>query len=382
MDERAFSELVGKIYDAATDPAQMARLAATLAHAFERHSAILYLHKRPRPSSELVCILSATDNYDEAAFRSYAQYYHAHDEWLRRGIKKPLGWVNIGNELIDDGRFERTEFYNDWCRSLDAFRVLGTSVQLDGEILGSMGIQGSRQGAPFHESNRKQLALLLPHLQRTFQIHHRLQVANRNYEATLSLLDGLSIGAIIVDKAGRVLFANAAGERALKAGRGLRTSLGRLQAERPSENPKLQRMIGEAARTSAGEVSGSGGLLRLDSRCGEALRALIAPLRTSRDRFGAEQPAALITFSDAQNRTPIEEGALAVAFGLTPAEARLAAALAGGESLSDYADRSGISRNTAKGYLKQLFSKTGTSRQAEVVRQVLLDPVLRLQARR
>jgi DNA-binding CsgD family transcriptional regulator len=51
-----------------------------------------------------------------------------------------------------------------------------------------------------------------------------------------------------------------------------------------------------------------------------------------------------------------------------PAEARLAAALAGGASLKDFAEEAAISMNTAGWTLKQVFAKTDTSRQAELVR--------------
>lgn len=60
-------------------------------------------------------------------------------------------------------------------------------------------------------------------------------------------------------------------------------------------------------------------------------------------------------------------GALQQQFDLTPAQARLAASLAASESLEDYAQRTGVSVNTARTTLKSVFAKTGCRRQAELV---------------
>jgi DNA-binding CsgD family transcriptional regulator len=54
-------------------------------------------------------------------------------------------------------------------------------------------------------------------------------------------------------------------------------------------------------------------------------------------------------------------------FSLTPAEARLALHLVGGETLRSAAVKLGISYETARTCLKKIFNKTGTCRQAELV---------------
>ena len=61
-------------------------------------------------------------------------------------------------------------------------------------------------------------------------------------------------------------------------------------------------------------------------------------------------------------------------YGLTPAEARLAAALVAGQSLADFAAGRKITDNTARWTLKQVFAKTDTRRQAELVRRLLTSP--------
>lgn len=58
------------------------------------------------------------------------------------------------------------------------------------------------------------------------------------------------------------------------------------------------------------------------------------------------------------------------AFGLTPAEARLAARLRFGLSLKEASEELGISVNTARNQLKSVFDKLGVNRQADLVRHL------------
>jgi DNA-binding CsgD family transcriptional regulator len=58
---------------------------------------------------------------------------------------------------------------------------------------------------------------------------------------------------------------------------------------------------------------------------------------------------------------------LRTVFGLTGAEARLAARLAAGDDIASAAKRLGVSVGTLRGALKTIFRKTGSKRQAELV---------------
>jgi DNA-binding CsgD family transcriptional regulator len=62
-------------------------------------------------------------------------------------------------------------------------------------------------------------------------------------------------------------------------------------------------------------------------------------------------------------------------YGLTPSETRLALALLEGQSLRAAAAATAISYQTARSQLKQIFAKTGTRRQAELVRALLAASV-------
>jgi DNA-binding CsgD family transcriptional regulator len=62
-------------------------------------------------------------------------------------------------------------------------------------------------------------------------------------------------------------------------------------------------------------------------------------------------------------------------FALTPAEARLAVALAAGQTLQDYAALRAVSLNAARFLLKGIFRKTGATSQAQLVATLARLPV-------
>jgi DNA-binding CsgD family transcriptional regulator len=75
----------------------------------------------------------------------------------------------------------------------------------------------------------------------------------------------------------------------------------------------------------------------------------------------------LIAFIDLEERLGGAPGDIAAAFGLTPAEARLAHRLAGDDSIEAAAHGLGVARETARNQLKSVFQKTDTHRQSHLV---------------
>ena len=184
------------------------------------------------------------------------------------------------------------------------------------------------------------------------------------------LLHRLAHAVILVDKRGRVVRMNRRASEIVEQGDGLLIQHGVLRGVRPTDTAALHRLIGEAVR------SGSGIGLRLERPSRRwPLTALVAPLH----RKGAASnghAAAAVFVSDPEHAPAIDAGMLREWFGLTPAEARLAVVLAQGHSLAEALERLGVGVNTARSQLKTIFGKTGTNRQAELVRLLLSAPTL------
>jgi DNA-binding CsgD family transcriptional regulator len=87
-----------------------------------------------------------------------------------------------------------------------------------------------------------------------------------------------------------------------------------------------------------------------------------------------QRPLALLIVVDPEAGASVGLDKLQALFGLTLAEARVAAALAEGKSLKEFADSAQVSAHTAKAQLQAALQKTGVHRQAELVRVVLSLP--------
>jgi DNA-binding CsgD family transcriptional regulator len=74
----------------------------------------------------------------------------------------------------------------------------------------------------------------------------------------------------------------------------------------------------------------------------------------------------LLTLTDLDAETQPDSTVIAQAFGLSPAETRLALLISNGTSPTEAAEQLGIARETARSQLKTVFAKTGTHRQAEL----------------
>ena len=82
-------------------------------------------------------------------------------------------------------------------------------------------------------------------------------------------------------------------------------------------------------------------------------------------------PALIEVLSDPEFREVSITDVLTDIYGLTPAEGELAQLLAQGRSLEEAAQIRGVTLNTARSQLKQVFAKTDTNRQGQLLQLVL-----------
>ena len=79
-----------------------------------------------------------------------------------------------------------------------------------------------------------------------------------------------------------------------------------------------------------------------------------------------QEPAALVVVHEDGTPPPMLGTVLRELYGLTPAETRVATALAGGQGLPEASEYLRIRHETARTQLKAVFHKTGTGSQAQL----------------
>jgi DNA-binding CsgD family transcriptional regulator/PAS domain-containing protein len=363
----AVLDLVDRIYSAAEAPLLWPEALERIADATDSAVSLLY---RNMDAQEGGVDVAARVTPDAAA--GYQQYFHRLDPWgnspRTAALVRP-GAVMDGDELVERSELQTTEYYNDFARPHGLTRVLVGVIATHGPFASVISLIRGDEADAHGTAERKLLGALMPHLSRAVEIHRRLLPLSVLDGAAVDALDCLSSGIILLDEHGRTIFVNRAAERVLRLRDGLLVEHGCLGAALPHEREALRALIAQAAHTSGGESLRGGGALAVSRpSMRRPYNVLVAPLgRRHASAFGPEAAIAVFV-ADPDDRAQGEVGALVHLFRLTPAEARLAAAVATGAPLAEVADLLGIGRETARTQLRSVFAKTGTTRQAELVR--------------
>jgi PAS domain-containing protein len=199
---------------------------------------------------------------------------------------------------------------------------------------------------------------LAPFLVKATQHHARFLGTG----AVTSILDRLVLGVILLDDRGRVTYMNQSAAELFGVEPGL---------SEPSEgvDPRSRAVYGRVRTTPEGRT------LYQHPDDGRPLSVLSAKLDwPAWQGYPARRFARALFVGDSKRGTGDPFGNLRQLYGLTDGEAHLATLLVGDFTLIQAAQQLGITENTARGVLKRVLAKTGTRRQASLVRLLLSGP--------
>jgi DNA-binding NarL/FixJ family response regulator len=188
-------------------------------------------------------------------------------------------------------------------------------------------------------------------------------------------LNRLPMGVVIVDKDAQVLFMNNAASEIFSLGDGVDVgATGVFRTAKVAETKNLHTMIADAAQDLDGihaKENREGGAMSVSRPSYKrSFSLLVVPLPDEND-VSSEAGNVAVFINDPEKHNEPPTNVLARLYGLTEAEARLLQALIVGKKLETVADEFGVSMNTVRSHLKQIFRKTGTNRQSELVSLVM-----------
>lgn len=186
------------------------------------------------------------------------------------------------------------------------------------------------------------------------------------------ILNCLSLGVILVSDQAKVIFANKSARDILSEPGGLSSQRGHLVAGNVANTASLMQFLKDTARGRKTNIPGD--LHRafpVSRENGNPLSVILAPLRYSGSGLNNSGPLTAVFVCNSERNHETPEDVLTGLFGLTHVETVLTLALLYGQGLQWAAHRTGIGINTAKSHLKRVFVKTGTRRQAELVRLIM-----------
>ena len=205
-----------------------------------------------------------------------------------------------------------------------------------------------------------------------------LALAERRHRALAAALRQSECGTILVRADHSVLFANPAAQTILDAADGMELRRNLLRPERYQDVVRFQAALDAVIAPPLHAKPGrSRSLMRLLERSGaqRPLIAVIAPAgcASGDDADGVDQgeAAAIVYLMRHECRGAQGLEAICHLHGLSPVETQLVSHLVSGLPLGETAAQMRIKPDTARTYLKQVFAKTDTHRQSDLLQLML-----------
>ena len=351
--------IVRDIYAAAEAPERWPAVLDRIADTLRSSMTVLFSQDLERPGASV----AATTRIDATDVQRYAQYYSSHNVYFEHGQHLIAPGAVIDDSMYDRQRVRSSEYYADYLTPLRADHTIAVVLAHEGGTAAMFSTFRSAAEGPYRRDELELVQLIRPHLEQAFRIHGRLYGPTTRADFSLAALDLIPTGVLLVDRHARVTHMNASAQAMVRANDGLTIEQRMLHLATAAANRRLAGLLAEAR---AHRLSGhsAAGVVLADRPSGKAPYSIvIAPLAEAAD----DVVALLITdpIVPSTNETTLRS-----LYGLTPAESRVAAALASGKTLPEIAALFQVKIATIRTHLQRIFTKTGTRRQSELIRLI------------
>ena len=359
VERRAFEQAVDRFYEAAIRPELWRPVLDELCEAADAYGAILLQH-----SPEGASLRAASTNMGEIVEAFFAEGWSQNNprEMRARKMGMNVDSVLLDRDLFAAGELETEPWQTDfldryglkWFLSLSLFGLWEAAPLV-------LTLERAADRPPFSEDERDMFRAALPHIRRAARMG--AAVSDVWQDGVLSGLTVRGKAGFLLDAAGRVLRANEFADRLIN--NGLTLAGGRLGSLDPESDAALQSLIEnvcQSGRTPMPPALDAIAIMRLKS--GPLILQAAPLVHSTRDVL--QNARALLVASPMSAPSAPAEAILTQFYRLTPAEVRVAKALAVHGGAPAAARELGVSVNTARTHLKAVFAKTGVSNQAQL----------------
>jgi DNA-binding CsgD family transcriptional regulator/PAS domain-containing protein len=354
-EARDLSHLLAAMYDCAIVPDLWPHVLPLLAGYMDSRTAAIGARSRAAEKPHFFVEFGFEPDVHEIYVSKYRAINPRVNAMRMFGVDEPVRTEDV----LDIEEFKQSRYYKEFDLPYNVGDVLAAKVIEDRNRIVSCNVSG-KDGYGVDDVER--FRGLCPHLRRVLTISDLLERKTVECNSLAEVLDRLAVAVILVDPKQRIIHANAAAQEFLSGNRSLSSVHGVLTANDPRNREELRR----ASRMPDLDVKS----LSLETEEGHFAVATLLPLTSGlRANYGGQLSASAAIF--VHHQPSFDEGmvtTLVSAFGLTGAEGRVLSALLEGLNLADISARFQISINTVRWHLKQLFEKTNTKRQGDLIR--------------
>lgn len=378
MPCRDLNTLLLDLYQCPTDSSRWPMMLDRVCDTMQARSAVIQLlvNDDHRPYARWM----VRDTHSEAV-RALHDRYFADEVNPRLRIPDLSVWKKLPDIVRDTDLFEVDDpIYADLQQRLAAVQLgFFTSVRIpisEHETLALILHRDSQARKGFTGRDENFALTLMPHLRQAIQLTSTLQQRTDHVDQLNQALNQVRTALLLCSADGSVHWMNHAAQHILTQRDCLRVVDHRLKATHAQENMQLRRMIADAAGTPVNDAPSVQRLLVLHGT--QASHSELQVRAQSLESTNISTPFAfpscwnkpvLLMFSDPGTHPSLPAGLLGTLFTLSPAEARLAAALCQGLSTNEYAHQQDLSVGTVRFQLKQIMAKTRVSRQSQLIQR-------------
>jgi DNA-binding CsgD family transcriptional regulator/PAS domain-containing protein len=363
LDSDLLSSVIGDIYDCSFNPGAWTNVLTRITHAVDAAYTTISL----AATSDFRGRMAAHSAWDPEQLRILNDEYGVDGipgltTVLYGDVDTP--WATLSSMSEDE--FQMSPFYQNWVKPQGLRDGCITKFAHTADRIGLLGAITRANRDIISAQEQHFLALLSPHIRRAALIGDLLDQARVMTNLYRTALDGLTTPVVLTEGNGKVLYANGRAEEMLSARHAIFKAEGVLQTTNTVASAALADAI---ARTASDyDALGRRGIGIPVSGPGEAPAiAYVLPLTAGTARAVYQPASAAVFISTASISAPPPEASLIALFDLTPAEARVMSRVGGGMPAREAAQALGISENTLKTHLGRIFTKTGMSRQADLM---------------
>lgn len=365
-------DAIASLYDAAIEPATRRRALSMLAQMLDAAGAF-YLVWDKENNAVLDCAVAGALTPDFVAhYRARWGAVDPRRRFLERAHAESIfvSHYDLIDAAIEDGGFERA-----FLAEHGIGHSLGANLTAIGRDYRQVFIERAIGRPPFSAAEVIEFRRLVHHMANAERLARAIDERALDWQLPRGILDSMSVGALIADPTGQVRFANAAAEEILAENDGLSRRDNRIQGARSFETNTLLAAVRDVAANNRAEKRDGAMLIARPS--GKRPYAVVVMPLAAPAGGEAKAPRALVFVSDLAHRNNELAPRLSQLFGLSKAEARVAAGIAEGRRLTEIAQEFDVRMPTVRTQLRAVLKKVGASRQADLVRIVLaLPPML------
>ncbi len=360
--------IIEAFYDAALDATLWPGALKQLTEFTESQAASFWVldgSETPRLPT-FVCI-----NFDDAAIKEYIEHTAAIDPTVQYLVAHPRQPIVHDALVISEREKDRHPYYDWHERLIDTrFRMVG-QARLMPSVQAGVALHRARKAGRFEPEDIRRFEVLHRHLERALAVGFQLGSLGTLQRLTAEWLDRNPAAVLFLDRRKRIVFSNLRAEALCSQRDGIELRASGLALLHKRDDDRLQALIARALSPKPFPES-SDTAMRAERPSGKRPYViLVAPVRGAYPVLSSMQPAVSVVVIDPEHEASLSGRRLREAFGLTEAEARLAALLTTGAELRDAAQRLGITYGTARTRLSQIFQKTDTRRQPALIRLLL-----------